>query len=137
MGGWGAVLLYGQARREMSGFEESTTNNRMELMAAIKALEALREPCEVHLHSDSAYLVQAFLQSWVDNWQRNGWKKADKTPVENQDLWQRLLQAATPHIIHWVKVKGHSDNALNNQCDALAKGEIQRRQKAGEAQELQ
>lgn len=119
-GGWGAVLIYGENEKRLQGGEELTTNNRMELMAAIKGLEALKRPCKVNLYSDSAYLVNAFNQGWLKNWQRNGWKTAKKEPVENQDLWQRLLALAQIHDITWIKVKGHSDNYYNNLCDQLA-----------------
>ena len=123
-GGWGAVLIYGEHRKELSGFERETTNNRMEIMAAIRALEALKEPCAIRLHTDSAYLCKAFSEHWIDGWQRNGWKTAAKKPVENQDLWQELLLYVKRHQITWVKVKGHANNALNNRCDELATGAI-------------
>lgn len=123
-GGWGAVLIYGEYRKELSGFEPMTTNNRMELTAAIKALQALNRPCVVDLYTDSAYLCNAFLQGWVNGWVKNGWKRADKKPVENIDLWQEILRLAEVHKITWHKVKGHSDNELNNRCDKLATGEI-------------
>ena len=119
-GGWGAVLLWHGEEKRLQGGEEDTTNNRMELMAAIKALEALKRPCQVALYSDSAYLVNAFTQGWIDRWKVNGWRKADKKSVENQDLWQRLLVLSETHRIVWHKVKGHSDNAYNNICDAMA-----------------
>ncbi len=119
-GGWGALLLYGEQQKAMRGGEASTTNNRMELMAAIRGLEALTRPCQVKLYSDSAYLVNAFNQGWLKNWQRNGWKTAKKEPVINQDLWQRLLELSEAHTITWIKVKGHSDNEFNNICDRMA-----------------
>ena len=122
-GGWGALLMWRDQKRELSGGEAQTTNNRMELMAAIQALETLKRPCEVKLYSDSAYLVNAFLQGWLTKWQANGWKNAKKGPVENQDLWQRLLVQASEHQISWIKVKGHSDNPYNNRCDELAVAE--------------
>lgn len=124
-GGWGAVLMYGRHRRELWGYHSQTTNNRMELQAAIEALRALKAPCHVQLHSDSAYLVNAFLQNWLDNWQRKGWINAKKEPVENQDLWRELLAVARPHRIEWIKVKGHADNPHNNRCDELARGAIE------------
>lgn len=123
-GGWGAVLLYGGHQREIAGFEAPTTNNRMELKAAIEALKALKEPCEVNLYSDSAYLVNAFLQDWLGKWQQRGWVNSKKEPVENKDLWLELLQLTKKHRVHWIKVKGHSDNELNNRCDELARREI-------------
>ena len=119
-GGWGCVLLYGEHRREISGGEKNTTNNRMELTAAIKGLEALNTPCKVDLYSDSAYLVNAFELGWIRNWVRNGWKKADKKPVENDDLWKRILELTAVHTVIWHKVKGHASNKENNRCDELA-----------------
>lgn len=123
-GGWGAVLMYGQFKKEISGGEKMTTNNRMELMAAISALNALKEPCEVDLFTDSAYLCRAFSENWVTNWQRNGWKTSGKKEVENRDLWELLIAHTHKHSISWHKVKGHSDNAYNNRCDGLARGAI-------------
>ncbi len=125
-GGWGALLMYGTAKKELSGFEVGTTNNRMELTAAIEALSALKEPCEVELYTDSAYLCNAFLQRWLQSWQKNGWKKADKKPVENRDLWERLLELTARHSVKFHKVKGHADNEYNNRCDKLATGEIKK-----------
>lgn len=127
-GGWGAVLMFGRHRRELSGYEPNTTNNRMELMAAIAALAALNKPCLVDLYSDSAYLVNAWERHWLDGWQRNGWKNAKKQPVENQDLWQQLLALAQKHRVTWHKVKGHADNEFNNRCDELAVAEVKKHQ---------
>lgn len=126
-GGWGAVLMFGSNEKEISGYEAHTTNNRMELTAAIKSLEALKEPCRVSLYSDSAYLVNTFKQNWLEKWQRNGWKTSNKGPVENQDLWKQLLELTGKHTVEWVKVKGHSDNEYNNRCDRLARDEIKKR----------
>lgn len=126
-GGWGAILIYREQRLEMSGFEAHTTNNRMELLAPITALSKLKEPCSVKVYSDSAYLVNAFRQHWLENWVRRDWLKSDKKPVENQDLWKQLLTLTGIHRIEWIKVKGHADNPLNNRCDELATGEIKRR----------
>ncbi len=126
-GGWGAVLIFNGFRKEMSGYAPQTTNNRMELTAAIVALNALKEPCEVSLYSDSAYLVNAFQQKWLDNWQRCNWVKSDKKPVENQDLWQELLRLTRIHKVLWIKVKGHASNKENNRCDELATGAIKNR----------
>ncbi len=126
-GGWGAVLMFNEFRKEMSGFEPQTTNNRMELTAAIVALNALKEPCEVSLYSDSAYLVNAFQQKWLDNWQKRNWIKSDKKPVENQDLWKELLRLTRIHKVTWIKVKGHASNKENNRCDELATGAIKNR----------
>lgn len=120
-GGWAALLQYGDVEKEISGAERETTNQRMEMQAAVQALKLLKEPCLVRLHSDSAYLINAFQQDWLARWQKNGWKTAKKTPVENQDLWQELLKLSRQHQITWVKVKGHSDNEGNNRCDYLAK----------------
>ena len=123
-GGWGAVLLYGDHIREMSGYEDETTNQRMELMAAIKSLQALKEPCAVELASDSAYMINAFEQKWYERWQRNGWMNAQKKPVENRDLWVKLLKMAEFHQIKWIKVKGHSGDYYNERCDKLARNAI-------------
>lgn len=123
-GGWGAVLIYGSQRKELSGAAETTTNQRMELTAALQALQALKEPCEVILFSDSAYLINAFNQHWLDNWQRNGWRNAKKQPVENQDLWQALLNISSQHQVSWRKVKGHAGDTYNERCDELARAAI-------------
>ena len=130
-GGWGTVLLYGSAQKEMSGGEAMTTNNRMELLAAVMALRALTEPCIVELYTDSAYLCNAFRQHWLDHWRSNGWMTSSKKPVENRDLWESLLEAARIHELHLHKVKGHADNPINNRCDALARGAAK---EAGKAQ---
>ncbi|ARM30405.1 ribonuclease HI [Prosthecochloris sp. HL-130-GSB] len=123
-GGWGAVLMYGDIRREISGYSPATTNNRMELMAAIQALEALREPCNVDLYSDSSYLVNAMNLGWLRKWSSGGWKTAARKPVENQDLWQKIQQLTKLHNVTFHKVKGHSDNEYNNRCDHLARKAI-------------
>lgn len=120
-GGWGAILRYGAHEKELSGSEPQSTNQRMELTAAIKALESLKRPCAVTLHTDSAYLANAFRQGWLDRWQRTGWKTKDKKDVENRDLWERLLELTAVHDVRFVKVKGHADDELNNRCDALAR----------------
>lgn len=119
-GGWGAILCFGEHRKEMSGFMPGTTNNRMELFAAISALGALKTSCDINLYSDSAYLVNAFEQQWIDNWQSNGWKTAGGKPVENQDLWRLLLTLLKRHKVRFHKVKGHADHPENNRCDELA-----------------
>ncbi|WP_412070563.1 ribonuclease HI [Rubrivirga sp. IMCC43871] len=125
-GGWGATMLYGsppnQIQRDLKGAEPATTNNRMELTAAAESLEALREPCRVRLHSDSAYLINAFNHGWIDGWVRRGWKKSDKSPVLNQDLWERLIAQNERHEVVWVKVKGHAGVPLNEHVDGLAVG---------------
>lgn len=118
-GGWGAVLRYGQHERELQGAEAHTTNNRMELMAAIVALEQLQQPCSVDLTTDSQYVRQGITQ-WMANWKRNGWRTSNRKPVSNQDLWVRLDAAATRHDVRWHWVKGHSGHAENERCDQLA-----------------
>lgn len=124
-GGYGAVLLYTdpsgvEHRKELSQGYRTTTNNRMELLAVVVALEALLRPCEVEVHSDSQYVVNAFNQHWVEGWLRKGWKNSQKQPVKNADLWKRLLTAMEPHKVSWVWVKGHAGHALNERCDQLA-----------------
>ncbi len=119
-GGWGAVLLYNGHIKEISGGSPSTTNNQMELTAAIEALGMLKEPCEVELYSDSKYLVDAFNQHWIDSWLKKGWKRGKNEPVKNVDLWQRLLKAKEPHEVTFIWVKGHDGHELNERCDRLA-----------------
>jgi ribonuclease HI len=120
-GGWAAILSYKGIEKEIYGFEENTTNNRMELMAPIKALEMLKERCSVKIYTDSAYLFNAFDKGWINKWQQHGWQTSDKQPVVNQDLWERLINLSSAHKIQWFKVKGHSDNDKNNRCDELAR----------------
>ena len=119
-GGYGAILVYGGQERELSGGEPSTTNNRMELMGAIAALERLREPCEVTLTSDSRYLVDAVTKGWAKSWRRNGWRTADKSPALNSDLWARLLELLEIHRVTFIWVRGHVGHPYNERCDALA-----------------
>jgi ribonuclease HI len=119
-GGWGAVLRYGEVEKEMNGGEPATTNNRMELMAAIMAIEAVKRPCEIHLHTDSEYLRQG-ITTWIHSWKARGWKTADKKPVKNVDLWQRLERAIETHDVHWHWVKGHSGHVENERADELAR----------------
>ena len=119
-GGWGAILIKGQAEKELSGGELATTNNRMELMAAIRALEALTRPCRVELHTDSQY-VQKGIHEWIHGWKRRGWMTADKKPVKNDDLWRRLDSARSRHEVDWRWVKGHSGHELNERADELAR----------------
>lgn len=119
-GGWAALLLFGEHKKELSGGEKNTTNNRMEIMAVIQALKSLKEPCMVKVHSDSAYVVNCFQQGWYKSWLKNGWKNSKKQPVENQDLWKELLKLMEGHQVEYIKVKGHSDNEYNNRCDELA-----------------
>lgn len=123
-GGWGAILIYGEIKKELSGGETSTTNNRMELTAVIEGLKRLKFPCIVDIFSDSAYTVNAFQEGWVRNWEKGGWIKADKKPVLNADLWQELISLVRKHQVTFHKVKGHSDNQLNNRCDELARAAI-------------
>lgn len=118
-GGWGVVLRYGETEKELYGAERETTNNRMELMAAIQALEALRRPVEIHITTDSQY-VRKGITEWLANWKRNGWRTAAKKPVKNQDLWQRLDAATRTHDVHWHWVRGHSGHPENERADALA-----------------
>lgn len=119
-GGWAAILMAGGAKKELSGGEADTTNNRMELMAVIEGLRALKRPCKVDIYSDSAYVVNAFEQNWLDKWTRNGWKNSAKAEVANSDLWKALLSLTTLHNVTFHKVKGHADNEFNNRCDELA-----------------
>ena len=119
-GGWGAILVYGKTEKELSGGESSTTNNRMELTAAIKALSALKEKCEVTLYSDSKYMIDAIEKKWVYSWKEKGWKKADKSPALNPDLWEELLKLIDKHEITFVWVKGHAGHSYNERCDKLA-----------------
>ena len=119
-GGWGAVLVYNGREKELSGGERETTNNRMELTAAIKSLACLKEACEVTLYSDSKYLVDAITKGWVYSWKSKGWKKADKSPALNVDLWEELLSLLDKHEVTFVWVKGHDGHAYNERCDTLA-----------------
>jgi len=119
-GGWGVILVSGEKRKELHGGEALTTNNRMELMAAISALEALTKPCAVALHIDSQYVRQGITQ-WIHGWKKNGWRTADKKPVKNAELWQRLEEAAKRHQIDWLWVKGHAGDPMNERADELAR----------------
>ncbi|MDG5489781.1 ribonuclease HI [Sphingomonas sp. BGYR3] len=118
-GGWGVLLRMGKNERELSGGEPMTTNNRMELMAAIQGLSALKRPCRVKLSTDSRYVMDG-LTKWIHGWRKNGWKTADRKPVKNADLWQQLLDAAAPHRVEWQWVKGHAGNPDNERADKLA-----------------
>ena len=124
-GGYGSILMFGDRQKELSGGDVSTTNNRMEMFAAISGLGALKEPCNVNLYSDSAYLVNAFNDHWIDGWKRKGWKNSANQPVENQDLWFILLAQTKKHHVEFFKVKGHSDHPQNNRCDELARAAIE------------
>ncbi len=121
-GGWGAILRFGGREKELSGGEKDTTNNRMELTAVISALSALKEPCRVRLTTDSKYVCDAVLKGWVYSWQKNGWKKADKKPALNVDLWEQLLPLLSTHEVEFLWVKGHAGHLENERCDALAVG---------------
>lgn len=125
-GGWGAILMCQGKKKEMAGGCKNTTNNIMEITAVIEALKLLKYACEVDLYSDSAYVVNAFRQKWIDNWKKNNWKTASKEPVKNKELWQELDKLTQIHQVKFHKVKGHSDNEFNNRCDELARGEIQK-----------
>ncbi|MTI94380.1 MAG: ribonuclease HI [Firmicutes bacterium] len=120
-GGWAAILMFGAHKKELSGFEEQTTNNRMEMRAVIEGFRALKEPCRVTVYSDSELIINAFNKGWLESWQRNNFKQGK---VKNIDLWQQLLQLIQGHDITWVWVKGHADNEFNNRCDELAREQI-------------
>ena len=119
-GGWGAILEYLGHEKELSGGEDNTTNNRMELMAVIMGLSALKESCVVELYSDSKYVIDGLQKGWAASWQKRGWIKSDKKPALNPDLWQRLLELTARHEMHYHWVKGHAENPKNNRCDELA-----------------
>ncbi|NLC39561.1 MAG: ribonuclease HI [Clostridiaceae bacterium] len=125
-GGWAAILRFGDIEKEISGFEEHTTNNRMELTAALMGLRALNRPCRVRLYSDSSYLVSAFNENWLDNWQRKSWKNSAGTAVSNIDLWKELLKENDRHRISWIKIKGHSNHEMNDRVDQLAVNAIKK-----------
>ena len=129
-GGWGAILRFGNREREISGGDPATTNNRMELMAAIQGLEALKRPCRVRLFTDSNY-VREGVTKWIHGWKKNGWRTADKKPVKNVELWQRLDAARAPHRVDWIWVKGHSGHPENERVDQLARLEINKLRAAG------
>ena len=122
-GGWGVILEHKGTEKELSGGEKETTNNRMELTAVIKGLQALKEPCIVELYSDSKYVIDGLQKGWAKGWQKNGWKKADKKPALNPDLWELLLELTEKHQMHYHWVKGHAENPKNNRCDELAVSE--------------
>lgn len=123
-GGWGALLMYKDTKKEISGGKKDTTNNVMELTAVIEGLKLLKFPCKVKLYSDSAYVVNGFNQKWIYGWIKNGWKNSNKEPVKNKELWQELYDLTKVHKVTFNKVKGHSDNELNNRCDELARNAI-------------
>lgn len=119
-GGWGTILCYGNAEKELSGGEPQTTNNRMELMAVINGLAALKEPCDVTIQSDSRYVVDGIEKGWARSWKRNGWRKADKKPALNADLWEKLLTLLDIHTVNFIWIKGHAGHPENERCDQLA-----------------
>jgi len=123
-GGWGAVLIYGENKKEISGGSKNTTNNIMEITAVIEALKCLKNECKATVYSDSAYVVNCFNQGWIYNWKKNNWKTSTKGPVKNKELWEELYTLVKKYNVEFVKVKGHSDNELNNRCDELARSEI-------------
>lgn len=123
-GGWGAILIYGENKKEISGGEKETTNNIMEITAVIESLKLLKYPCDVNLYSDSAYVVNAFNKKWVESWQKNGWINSKKEEVKNKELWKELIELTKTHNVTFIKVKGHSDNEFNNRCDELARDAI-------------
>ena len=124
IGGYAGILIYGEVKREYSGADAQTTNNRMEIIAVIEGLKRLKYPCNVDVYSDSAYTVNAFLNGWIYAWRKNGWKKADGKAVLNTDLWEELYTLTQTHSVTFHKVAGHADNELNNRCDELARGAI-------------
>ena len=119
-GGWAAILLYGGGRKEISGHVADTTNNRMELQSVIEGLKAVKKPCKIEVYSDSAYVVNAINNGWIDSWQKNGWRTSDKKDVKNKDLWEELIALNATHSPTYIKVKGHSDDINNNRADELA-----------------
>lgn len=125
-GGWGAIVIYGQHIRELSGGEENTTNNRMELTAVIEALSILKESCVVNLYSDSKYVIDGLRLGWAEGWKKNGWRKSNKKPALNPDLWEEVLSLVSKHDMNYIWVKGHADNKFNNRCDEMAVIESQK-----------
>lgn len=123
-GGWGAILMYKNTKKEISGGKKDTTNNIMELTAVIEALKLVKFPCTIKVYSDSAYVVNGFLQGWIYNWIKKNWRTADGSPVKNKELWETLYNFTKTHEIEFIKVKGHSDNEFNNRCDELARNAI-------------
>lgn len=123
-GGWAAILIYNGHEKQIAGGEAETTNNRMELMGVVKALECIKQDCEINLFSDSAYLINAFEKGWIYSWIQNSWMTKDKEPVKNKDLWEKIYDFSRKYKISWNKVKGHSDNEYNNRCDKMAREQI-------------
>lgn len=135
-GGWGAVLIFGKHMRKISGYEENTTNNRMELTAVIRGLQALKQKSQVELTTDSLYVKKAFTDGWLNSWQKNNWRTAGKDPVKNQDLWQELLALEREHAVRWHWVKGHSGHVYNTICDELARQAIVEKRGIDERSEM-
>ena len=129
VGGWASILIYNGKEKILSGAEEETTNNKMEILSVIKGLEALKEPCEVTVYSDSQYTVSPFIDGYINSWILSGWRLADKKPVKNVEYWKRLIELTNVHKVNFIKVKGHADNENNNRCDKIARGEIKNFQK--------
>lgn len=129
LGGYASILIYNGVEKEITGSEDNTTNNRMELLAVIKGLEALKESCMVDLYTDSQYVASAFNENWLESWQNNGWKNSNKKEIKNVDLWERLINLIKIHKVNFIKVKGHADNEYNNRCDKLAVEEYKKKQK--------
>lgn len=127
-GGWGTILMCDDVKKEISGGKRDTTNNVMEITAVIEGLKLLKYPCEVEVYSDSAYVVNAFNQKWIDGWKKNGWKNSSKDEVKNRELWEELDKLTSIHSVKFIKVKGHADNEFNNRCDELARNAIKFKQ---------
>ena len=123
-GGWGTILMYKDTKKEISGYKKDTTNNVMEITSVIEGLKLLKEPCKVQIYSDSAYVVNAFNQHWLENWIKKNWQNSKKEPVKNKELWLELYALVKQHEVQFIKVKGHSDNEFNNRCDELARNAI-------------
>lgn len=127
-GGWGTILMYKDTKKEISGYKKDTTNNVMEITAVIEGLKLLKEPCKVQIYSDSAYVVNAFREHWIENWIKKNWQNSKKEPVKNKELWLELYALVKQHEVKFIKVKGHSDNEFNNRCDELARNAITKNQ---------
>lgn len=125
-GGWGTILMYKNVKKEISGYMENTTNNIMEITAVIEGLKLLKYECEVEIYSDSAYVVNAFNNHWIEGWRKKNWINSSKEPVKNKELWQELYNLTKQHNVKFIKVKGHSDNVYNNRCDEMARSEIKK-----------
>lgn len=123
-GGWGTILIYKDTKKEISGYNKNTTNNIMEITAVIEGLKLLKEPCNVQIYSDSAYVVNAFREHWIEGWIKKNWQNSKKEPVKNKELWLELYALVKQHEVEFIKVKGHSDNEFNNRCDELARKAI-------------